>query len=433
MKDNAGLFHALSSGLPVLPVFIFDKNILDDLEERADKRVSFIYNALLEIQKQLAKTQSGLVAGYDYPESFFQNLISEYSIDIVFSNHDYEPYATARDKAVHKILAEHNIRFKTFKDQVVFEKEEVVKNDGSFYSVYTPYSNKWLQSLNEKSIQSFDSQTLLANFFKHSGTSLPPLKSMMFEDIETIPQKVRLKKSLISSYNKTRNIPSIEGTSRLGIYLRFGTISIRELVKKVQGWNSTFLKELIWREFFMQILWHNPHVVHYSFKPEYDNIQWRNNKKEFDAWCNGMTGYPILDAGMRQLNETGFMHNRVRMITASFLVKHLLVDWRWGEAYFAKKLLDYELASNNGNWQWVAGCGCDAAPYFRIFNPDIQTKKFDPEEKYIKQWVPEYKSANYPSPIVQHQFGRERCLSVYKKASSQKSDTPIQTNLFDHR
>jgi len=433
LEDNAGLFHALSSGLPVLPVFIFDREILDRLEVKADKRVSFIYNALVSLQEKLIHAGSFLLAEHNYPEMFFQNLVKKYSIDTVFANHDYEPYARERDKKINTLLSKNNIEFKTYKDQVIFEKDEVIKIDGGFYTVYTPYSRKWTERFNEADLKAFKSEKLLSNFIKHEPVKLPSLASMKFEETKTVPVDVTFNRSLISSYDKTRNFPAVKGTSQLGIHLRFGTISIRQLVDKARRWNQIFLKELIWREFFMQILWHQPGVINSCFKPEYNNIEWRNNEKEFEAWCRGETGYPIVDAGMRQLNATGFMHNRVRMITASFLVKHLLVDWRWGEAYFAEKLLDYELSSNNGNWQWVAGCGCDAAPYFRIFNPDTQTKKFDSEEKYIIEWVPEYKSSDYPFPIVQHQFARERCLSAYKKALSQKSPKPIQTNLFDDR
>ena len=431
LEDNTALFHALSSGLPVLPIFIFDRNILDDLEDRADKRVYFIYNALVHIQKQLVRLGKSLVVGYDYPEAFFHKLVKEYPIKNVYTNHDYEPYAIQRDTNIKNFLSDLEIDFRSYKDQVIFEKDEVVKDDASFYTVFTPYSKKWIEKLAKKDSSGLKSENFLDGFLKHDALEFPSFKSMRFEKVETVEVDADIDKRLISSYDKTRNFPAIEGTSRLGIHLRFGTISIRQLVAKAKKWNLIFLKELIWREFFMQLLWHKPGVVHGCFKPEYENIEWRNNEEEFDSWCQGQTGYPIVDAGMRQLNETGFMHNRVRMITASFLVKHLLIDWRWGEAYFAKELLDYELASNNGNWQWVAGCGCDSAPYFRIFNPDVQTKKFDPEEKYIQQWVPEYKSPKYPFPMVQHKFARERCLAVYKKALSQKHGPSIQINLFD--
>ena len=225
----------------------------------------------------------------------------------------------------------------------------------------------------------------------------------------------RFPSEIIKNYHNTRNLPAENGISRLGVHLRFGTISIRRLAEQALALNKTYLNELVWREFFMMILWHFPKVVDYSFKPAYDFIEWRNDEKEFEAWCNGKTGYPMVDAGMRELNQTGYMHNRVRMITASFLTKHLLVDWRWGERYFAEKLLDYELSSNNGGWQWAAGSGCDAAPYFRVFNPELQTKKFDPELKYIRKWVPEFEGFNYPEPIVEHKFARQRALDTYKQ------------------
>ena len=419
LTDNKALYHALSAGLPVLPVFIFDRNILDELEERGDKRVCFIYNLIHEIQQQLAKLGSSLVVAYGHPKIFFANIIKQYSVKTVYANHDYEPYATERDKEIKKLLNLNQISFETFKDQVIFEKDEVVKPGGSFYSVYTPYSKRWLEKFHANPPAIYHSEKLLDRFFKQNLLHIPSLKSMNFKEIETVTVVPEIDKEIISTYDKTRNLPAIKGTSKLGIHLRFGSISIRELVAKTIKLNLVFLKELIWREFFMQILWHKPGVVQQCFKPEYESIAWRNNVNEFERWCAGKTGYPIVDAGMRQLNETGFMHNRMRMITASFLVKHLLIDWRWGEAYFAQKLLDYELASNNGNWQWVAGCGCDAAPYFRIFNPIIQAKKFDPEERYIQQWVREYRSGNYPIFIVDHKLARERCLSIYKKGLSQ--------------
>ena len=429
LEDNAGLFHALSAGLPVLPVFIFDKNILDELEDRADKRVRFIYNVLCNIREKLKRTGSDLFVAYDYPEDFFRKLICKYEIKTVFANHDYEPYARKRDGGIKQLLTESGIDFKTYKDQVVFEKDEIAKNDGGYYTVYTPYSKKWLENV-PGALPFFHGEKLQGRFLKNTFPGFPSLESMRFENVETESIHFNIDKGIIESYDKTRNIPGVKGTSRLGIHLRFGTLSIRQLVAKVEKWNAAFLRELIWREFFMQLLWHKPEVVGHCCKPEYENIEWRNSQKEFERWCRGETGYPIVDAGMRELNETGFMHNRVRMVTASFLVKHLLIDWRWGEAYFAKKLLDYELSSNNGNWQWVASCGCDAAPYFRIFNPLAQVKKFDPDEKYIRQWLPEYGSANYPSPIVHHIAARERCLATYKKALSQTPSRVIQTNLF---
>jgi deoxyribodipyrimidine photo-lyase len=333
----------------------------------------------------------------------------------VYTNTDYEPYAIQRDKEISDFLRLHNISFNAAKDQVIFEKNEVMKNDGTPYTMFTPYSKIWKQKLNENPIISYDSQHLLTNLLKTKPFRFPLLREIGFETAQyEMPSKV-VDFNIISNYDKTRNFPSVNGTSRLSVHLRFGTVSIRQLASKAIELNEQWLNELIWRDFFMMILFHFPKVVNESFKNKYEYILWRNNEKEFELWCKGETGYPIVDAGMRELNETGFMHNRVRMIVASFLTKHLLIDWRWGEAYFAEKLLDYELSSNNGNWQWAAGCGCDAAPYFRIFNPEEQTKKFDPDLNYIRKWVKDFKQA-YLTPIVEHSFARKRALEVYKKS-----------------
>jgi len=416
LHDNTGLLMALSAGLPVVPVFIFDKKILDALEDADDKRVSFIYQSLQEIQQQLLKHQSTLDARYGLPLDIFRQLVTDYKISSVFTNHDYEPYAIKRDAEINDYLYQNEISFITTKDQVIFEKDEIVKEDGSPYNIYTPYYNTWVRSLVEKDYLAKSSEGLLHFFLRQLEKPMPSLKQMNFEINEDIPILNLPGQQLISSYHETRNFPGMAGTSRMSLYLRFGTVSIRELVNRAISVNETFLKELVWREFFMQMLWHFPRIATQACKTEYENIEWRNNEKEFENWCIGKTGYPIVDAGMRELNETGFMHNRVRMVVASFLVKDLLIDWKWGEAYFARKLLDYELASNIGNWQWVAGCGCDAAPYFRIFNPSLQALKFDKEEKYIKRWVPEYGSSSYVEPMVDHKMAKERCLIAYKKA-----------------
>jgi deoxyribodipyrimidine photo-lyase len=415
LQDNTGLFHALHSGLPVLPVFIFDRNILDELEDRADRRAGFIYHALETMKTELENLGYTLHAVYDTPLKAFEKLTEQYAVNAVFANHDYEPYATQRDEAIRKELFPKNIPFHTFKDQVIFEKSEVVKNDGTPYSVFTPYAKRWMATLKEEDLKSFNTPKVFRNFLQVNAGPFPSLKAMGFTSPTEFPE-TELSKELISRYHQTRDLPAIKGTTRVGVHLRFGTVSIRQLAARALEWNQNFLNELIWREFFMHLLWHFPRLVNESCKKEYEGIQWRNNEKEFGRWCKGETGYPIVDAGMRELNETGFMHNRVRMITASFLVKHLLIDWRWGEAYFAKKLLDYELSSNNGNWQWVAGCGCDAAPYFRIFSPEAQTKKFDPQLEYVRKWVPELESFSYPKPVVEQQFARERCLKAYKTA-----------------
>lgn len=416
LHDNAGLFYALRSGMPVVPVFIFDTNILDELEDKADKRVDFIHRAITGMQQQLEKKGSTLHVLYTTPEKAFQELTEKYNVAAVYTNHDYEPYATKRDTDIAALLREKNIAFRSYKDQVIFEKDEVVKDDGKPYFVYTPYSKKWKAKMNDFYLGSYPVEKYAARFYQQSPHRIPSLKSMGFKEtgVDTVPAK--LDEDIAAHYDKTRDIPGIHGTTRLSVHLRFGTISIRELAREAKALNEKLLNELIWREFYQAILWHEPRVVTESFRPEYDRIQWRNNEAEFKKWCEGQTGYPIVDAGMRELNETGWMHNRVRMITGSFLTKHLLIDWRWGEAYFAKKLLDYDLASNNGGWQWTAGTGVDAAPYFRVFNPYLQTEKFDPDRKYIRKWVPEFDSLDYPPPMVDHDMARDRCLKTYKVA-----------------
>jgi len=416
LDDNAALYHALRDDRPVIPVFIFDRNILDELDDKNDRRVEFIHKALVEIRQSLAKNNFFLDVRYGSPADIFKQLIREYEIEKVFTNHDYEPYARERDTAIADLLKSNGIIFHDYKDQVIFEKNEVTKDDGQPYTVFTPYMRKWKTTLNDSHLKSFPNRKYFSNFHKQAPKEIPSLESMGFKPTDkTFPAK-KWKEDIIKAYADLRDLPAVDGTSRMSVHLRFGTISIRELAREAGLINETYLNELIWRDFYQMILWHFPQVVMHAFKPAYDKIQWRNNEKEFEAWCRGQTGYPIVDAGMRQLNETGFMHNRVRMITASFLTKHLLIDWRWGEAYFAKKLLDYDLAANNGGWQWAAGSGCDAAPYFRIFNPYLQTKKFDPELKYIRKWVQEFEDASYPKPIVDHEFARKRCLEVYTRA-----------------
>lgn len=421
LKDNAGLYQALKSDYPVVPVFIFDTNILDDLEEKEDKRISFIYDTLQEIQKQLLKKKSTLQVLHGTPEECYKKLIKEYDIAEVHTNTDYEPYATERDKKIAELLLEKDIRFFKHKDQVIFQKGEVLKDDGDPYVVYTPYSKKWKAKLTDFYLKPYPTEKYFNNFYKQDKIKMPSLKSLGFKETDYDTVKPKLDESIAKTYDKTRNYPAQQGTTRLSVHLRFGTVSIRKLAKEAKELNETLLNELIWRDFYQMILWHYPRVVNESFHKDYDNIKWRNNDKEFEKWCKGETGFPIVDAGMRQLNETGYMHNRVRMIVASFLTKDLLIDWRWGEAYFAKKLLDYDLAANNGGWQWAAGCGCDAAPYFRVFNPELQTKKFDPDLEYIKQWVPEFEDGEqYVEPIVDHKEARERCLKVYKAALKDK-------------
>ena len=421
LEDNAGLYHALKSGYKVLPIFIFDRNILDKLENKKDQRVEFIHKALADIQSQLLSLGSSLLIKYGSPFEIWENIISDYKIAEVFTNHDYEKYGIKRDSQIGEMLNAKGIAFYTFKDQTVFEKNEVLSGAKTPYTVFTPYSRKWKETLNEFYLKSYPTEKYYQNFIKIDPFKLPTFEEIGFVEIGSVFPKKELQEELIKKYDEVRDIPSILGTSRISIHLRFGTVSIRKLAKKAILLNEKWLNELIWRDFYMNILYHFPHISEgQAFRKEYDNIIWRNNEAEFKKWCEGKTGYPIVDAGMRELNTTGFMHNRVRMITAGFLIKHLLIDWRWGEAYFAGKLMDFDFSANNGGWQWASSSGCDAAPYFRIFNPTSQTQKFDPQLKYIKKWIPELNSFEYPQPIVEHTFARERVLKAYKDALDKK-------------
>jgi deoxyribodipyrimidine photo-lyase len=415
LDDNTGLHHALHAGLPVLPLFVFDTHILDRLDDKDDRRVSFIYQALQNMQTTLQAYGASLKVMHGLTADAMETLANSFDIAGIYTNHDYEPYAQKRDGYIADWCRSQGIGFFTFKDQVIFEKSEVVKDDGKPYTVFTPYAKKWRAKLDDAALQQHHSAAAYDAFLKQQFR-FPSLASLGFQLNETYLPSGRAQQALIKDYEANRDFPGIDKTTHLGVHLRFGTVSIRKLAAEALLLNETFLKELVWREFFMQILWHFPGVVSNSFKPKYDAIQWRNNEKEFEHWCAGTTGYPIVDAGMRQLNETGFMHNRVRMITANFLTRILLVDWRWGEAYFAHKLLDFELSSNNGNWQWAAGCGCDAAPYFRIFNPEAQQLKFDPNYDYVRQWIPGYDPATYIKPITDFSTARQRALDTYKKA-----------------
>ena len=416
LHDNAGLYHALKSGKPVLPIFIFDPTILDKLEEKSDRRVAFIHQTLENLQTELVAMGSSLCVKYATPLEIFKELTSQYEVSEVFTNHDYEPYALQREALISDFFQEKNIAFNTYKDQCIFEKSEILSLSGTPYTIFTPYSRKWKEKVNEFYLKSHPTEEYFDNFLKINLLPIPSLDEMGFQENGNAYPSKEVRDNLIKNYAENRNFPAISGTSRLSVHLRFGTVSVRELVRRASGLSETFLNELIWRDFYFQILHHFPHVGQgKAFREVYDRIIWRNNEQEFQAWCDGKTGYPIVDAGMRELNATGFMHNRVRMIVASFLTKHLLIDWRWGEAYFAKKLLDFDLSANNGGWQWAAGSGCDAAPYFRVFNPTLQTQKFDEKLGYIKQWIPELNSFDYPQPIVNHEFARERVLKVYKE------------------
>jgi deoxyribodipyrimidine photo-lyase len=419
LTDNAGLYHALNENKNVLPLFIFDTDILDQLENKQDRRVVFIWEALQKMQTKLEELSSSLLILHGNPLNAFETLTATYSIKNVYTNHDYEPAAIKRDDTIQQFLKKKDIAFKTYKDQVIFEKNEVIKDDGLPYTIFTPYMRKWKTKLSDFYLKAYPVEKYFSNFFSTKPFPFPSIKKLGFQPIPEdhlhFPE-AKMNRKKILFYDQQRDYPGINGTTHLSVHLRFGTVSIRRLVSLAKELNETWLNELIWREFYMAILFHFPHAATGAFKKQYNNIPWRNNEKEFEDWCVGKTGYPIVDAGMRELNTTGFMHNRVRMIVASFLVKHLLIDWRWGEAYFAEKLLDYDLAANNGGWQWAASSGCDAAPYFRIFNPYEQTKRFDPKQEYIRKWVPEFEDPAYPKPMVEHRFARERVLAAYKKA-----------------
>ncbi|MEX0997330.1 MAG: deoxyribodipyrimidine photo-lyase [Flavobacteriaceae bacterium] len=419
LDDNVGFYKALNGKFPVLPIFIFDSEILEQLP-KDDARVTFIFDNLQAMRKKLQDIYGSSIAIYHgKPLEVFKEIIQDFEIQNVITNRDYEPYALKRDQEIEEFLSKKDIDFYTFKDQVVFEKDEVVKDDGKPYLVYTPYMRKWKERFKEHSLEVYETKTLLKNCIENSRLPNLSLNDMGFEKSKIKVPDYDLSKTMIQDYENTRNFPDKDATSHLSPHLRFGTVGIRQVVKKaIAEKNETFWNELIWREFFMQILWHFPETQTEAFKKKYDRIVWRNNEAEFEKWKTGTTGYPLVDAGMRQLNETGWMHNRVRMLVGSFLCKHLLIDWRWGEAYFAEKLLDYEMSSNVGNWQWVAGCGVDAAPYFRIFNPTTQIEKFDKEKTYIKKWIPEFGSNSYPDEMVNHKEARERALSTYKEAVS---------------
>ncbi len=419
LTDNVGFFNALHGKHPVLPIFIFDTEIVNELP-KDDLRITFIFETLQKMRAELKKYGSSIAVYQGKVEQVFENVLAEFNVQNVLTNHDYEPYAKARDKNIEKLLSRKNIGFTTYKDQVIFEKNEVVKDNGAPYLIYTPYMKVWKKKfISEYQEEKFNTKSHFDKLYKNLK-----LPNLSLSDIGFKKSKIRVPSfdvslTTIKNYEAKRNFPAQDATTHLGTHLRFGTVSIRQMIKKATSeTNELFWQELIWREFFMQILWHFPETVKNAFKKKYDRIKWRNNEEEFQIWKEGKTGYPFVDAGMRQLNETGFMHNRVRMLVASFLCKHLLIDWRWGEAYFAEKLSDYEMASNVGNWQWAAGCGVDAAPYFRIFNPTIQIEKFDKEYTYIKKWVPEYGSSTYPNKMVAHKEARERCLNIYKAALS---------------
>jgi deoxyribodipyrimidine photo-lyase len=419
LDDNVGFYKALHGKYPVLPIFIFDSEILEELPED-DARVTFIYENLQKMRSELQEHGGSIAMYHGKPLEVYKQLLKEFDIQNVITNHDYETYAQERDNEISKYLSEKEIGFYTYKDHVIFEKDEIVKSDGDPYVVYTPYMKLWKSTFDaDKHLNILYTSQHLDTLLQHSRLPNLSLKDIGFITASIEVPEYNVTPTTIQEYEKTRNFPAQDSTSHLGPHLRFGTVSIRKMMKKaIAEKNEVFWQELIWREFFMQILWHFPKTVDNAFRSKYDRINWRNNEKEFELWKKGETGYPLVDAGMRQLNKTGYMHNRVRMVVASFLCKHLLIDWRWGEAYFAEKLLDYEQSSNVGNWQWAAGSGVDAAPYFRIFNPTTQIEKFDKNYTYIKEWVPEFDSNVYPEKMVDHKEARERCLTIYKEAVS---------------
>jgi deoxyribodipyrimidine photo-lyase len=416
LTDNAGLFEALTGEYNVLPLFIFDAEILDKLDHKTDTRISFIIDALHYLNEALIKMGTSLLVLQGKPLDVFTSLMGKYNLKSVYTNEDYEPYAIIRDKAVADFLETKGIPLFCYKDHVIFAKNSLMTSNDKSYTVFTPYAKKWKETLQEQDYKAFPSETIMDKWVSQKAKAVPDAKKLGFKTYKNIFKLPVPDNGVVSQYDETRNYPAIEGTTLMGPHLRFGTISIRECVRFAMGKNTIWLNQLIWRDFFIQVLWHFPRVVNHSFREKFDRIEWLNNEEDFERWKNGTTGIPIVDAGMRQLNQTGFMHNRVRMIVASFLTKHLLIDWRWGEAYFASRLLDYELASNNGNWQWAAGSGVDSSPWFRIFNPVLQSQKFDPTNEYVKRWVPEFGTGRYRTPMIDLNLGRKRCLEVFKRA-----------------
>lgn len=415
LEDNCGLFQALAGEHPVLPIFIFDPQILNRLTSKKDARVEFIHHALQKVKNQLQALGADILVLHRDPLAAFQHISIQFSIQSIYTNHDYERYGVERDLKISNWASDQGIVFQSFKDQVVFEKSQLLSGQGTPYTVFTPYSRKWKERLSQEPIRTFGSE--LGQNYLRAEFLFPSLDDLGFEASGLDFPGDQVKDDLIRNYGAHRDFPALPGTSRLSVHLRFGTISVRSLVLRALGNSETWLNELIWRDFYFSILYHFHQVSEgKAFRKEYDLIEWRNDETEFAAWCEGRTGYPLVDAGMRELNQTGFMHNRVRMVVASFLVKHLLIDWRWGEAYFAEKLLDFDFSANNGGWQWASGSGCDAAPYFRVFNPTLQMQKFDPQLVYVKKWVPEFMEFSYPKPIVDHNMARKRVVEVYQKA-----------------
>ena len=418
IQDNAGLYHALKNNDKVLPLFIFDTDILNNLEDKTDARVTFIHQQIVALSRELSGHKSSLLVKTGKPVQIFQQLLQDFSVKQVITNGDYEPYAIERDNKVASLLQKENVLFQSFKDHVIFEKDEILGTGHLPYKVYTPFKNKWLSTVNPFYYRSYPTDQYLSKLHKVKPFAVPSLNDIGFIVSDIPIPSAKLIKDQLKTYDQTRNFPSKDSTSRLGVHLRFGTISVREVARVGAELNETWLSELVWREFFIQLLYHFPYVQQEPFQQKFKSFKWRHDEKDFKAWCEGKTGYTLVDAGMRELNATGFMHNRARLVTASFLTKHLLIDWKWGEAYFAQKLLDYEQASNNGNWQWSAGTGADAQPFFRIFNPDLQQEKFDPDYTYVKKWVKEFGTSHYPPKMVDHKWAVERAKKAFGVISS---------------
>lgn len=416
LKDNHGLFQALKSGRPVTCIYIFDTNRLSQLEKN-DARITFIHNTLSDLKKELEEYGSTLDVRFGDPVKIFPHLIRVYNFRQVFANHDYDSYSTELDHKVRNLLMEHSIKFRSFKDHVIFEKNEIIDSKNEPYVTFDPYFKKWKKSITFNKVFNYKSEFYLKNLFNMSPIEFPTINQIGFEKSKIEFNSPSLSLSTIKNYDKTKTFPGIKnGTSRIGIHLRYGTISVRECVNFALSHNDSWLTELIWRDFYNQILFHFPHIENSSFKKSYDKIKWENNEELFQKWCEGNTGYPLVDAGMRELKNTGYMHSQIRIIVSSFLCKNLRIDWRWGERYFSKHLLDFDLASNIGGWQGAAGSGVESTPYFQVSNPLKQTHSFDPQLTYIKKWVPEFKNPDYPKPIVDFIESREICFKMYKKA-----------------
>ncbi|UOQ96139.1 DNA photolyase family protein [Hymenobacter sp. 5317J-9] len=423
IHDNVGLAAALASGLPVLPLFIYDQKILDHLPDKADARLMFIHDEVEKLAAETEKAGGTFLARYGEPLKVLEQLVKDFDVAAVHTNEDYEPYATERDTAVAKLLKKHDVEFHTYKDQVIFAKEEIMTKSGTVPKVFGAYLKAYTAKLTDELLEPAKSKKLfkkehLQHVSKEKAGARPTLNSMGFERREQDIPPVKLPaESVVRNYHKTRDTPANEhGSTRESLNLRFGTLSVREVMKQAKELNPKLLAEIIWRDFFMMLLWHFPNTATESYDPKMRHIPYRNNEDEFKAWCEGRTGYPLVDAGMRQLNKTGYLPNRVRMTVAGFLTKHLFIDWRWGEKYFADKLLDYDMANNVGNWQWMAGTGAISAPWFRVYSPESQQAQVDPEMKYVKRWVLEVGTAKYPKPIVEHKFARERAVEAIRAA-----------------